>query len=80
MSLADLALTEAALPDDPPDTGHTPGPPPDWQTLDRQAFDRQVLDQSAHDLPADDESNPQTSTVRASALERHVEHLLALAA
>ena len=35
MSLADLTLAEHHLPDDPPDTGHTPQPPPDWQALDQ---------------------------------------------
>jgi hypothetical protein len=87
MSLADLALTEAQLPDDPPETGHTPDPPPDWQTLDWQTLDRQTFDRQAHDESAPecahDESTPPTSLTSLtspSALEQHFEHLLALAA
>jgi hypothetical protein len=66
MSLADLALTEAALPDDPPDGDVTREPPPDWQALDRQALDAYL---------------PEPVSIRAgSVLERHFDHLVALAA
>lgn len=34
MSLADLAVAEAAQPDSPPDDGAVPEPPPDWCDLD----------------------------------------------
>ena len=39
MSLADLTRAEHHLPDDPPETDHTPAPPPDWQTLDQHLPD-----------------------------------------
>lgn len=39
MSLADLTRAEHHLPDDPPETDHTPAPPPEWQTLDQQLPD-----------------------------------------
>jgi hypothetical protein len=84
MSLADLVLAEAALPDDPPDdppdTDHTPNPPPDWQALDRPDSDCHPPDQLSDDECADDESMPLTTLTRPSALERHYEHLLSLAA
>ena len=34
MSLSDLALAEAALPDDPPESTALPTPPADWAGLD----------------------------------------------
>ena len=84
MSLADLVLAETQLPDDPPDTDHTPDPPPDWQALDHPDSPWHPLDRPAPDGPADrradDEPVPQTSAGRPSALERHYEHLLSLAA
>jgi hypothetical protein len=84
MSLADLVLAEAQLPDDPPDTDHTPDAPPDWQALDRPDTHWHPLDRPAPDWHADrradDEPIPRTCLTRPSALERHYEHLLALAA
>jgi hypothetical protein len=66
MSLADLALTEAALLDDPPDADVTPEPPPDWEALDWKAPDAYL---------------PEPVSIRAgSSLERHFDHLIALAA
>ena len=67
MSLTDLTQAERHLPDDPPETDHTPDPPPDWQHLDPHL-------PYLPDLP---EPEPAPMTSR---LERHYEHLLALAA
>jgi hypothetical protein len=44
MSLADLAVAEAAQPVSPPDHAAVPHPPADWADLDRAELDRAELD------------------------------------
>jgi len=68
MSLADLTQAERHLPDDPPETDHTPGAPPDWQHLHPHLPD-----------PPEPEPAPMTRPP-ASVLESHFEHCLAKAA
>lgn len=76
MSLADLTLAENALPDDPPETAHTPEPPPDWQALDQHLYDA-LADEAS---PTDPAPIIRLSPPTTSRLERHLEHLLAQAA
>ena len=61
MTPADLLGAEHCLPDDPPESPHTPPAPPDWADLD----------------PA---RKPAVAVNSWSALEQHLERLLALAA
>ena len=69
MTPADLVRAEQHLPDDPPESLHTPPPPPDWESLD----------------PAATHTTTPTTTLGPAAtwssrLESHLARRLALAA
>lgn len=92
MTPADLVTAEHCLPDDPPESPTTPSAPADWARLDGARRDFGRSDHANHDHPCADQSSrdrwpvlsaasaPTGPTSRPSALERHLERLLTLAA
>lgn len=64
MTPADLLGAEHCLPDDPPESLHTPSAPADWADLD-------------HSVSSETDTVPDPAPVAASALERQCERHLA---